>query len=154
MAGEISATKNLLATVAGTSITLKMDIQGAEQPARIAVEDLTRVLVNLVKNAVEAMSSVAGGCIRIALHERQGKDGQWLVLAVEDNGPGIPEEALEQVFESGYTTRAQQGRWSATHRGLGLAISRAVVEAAGGTIHAELCALGGARLVIELPAAL
>ena len=62
-------------------------------------------------------------------------------LTVEDNGPGIPAEALEKIFDSGYTTRAgrtpaRQRGWPAAHRGLGLAITRSIVEAAGGRIRA------------------
>jgi signal transduction histidine kinase len=118
-------------------------------------EDLTRVLVNLVKNAAEAMP--AGGRIRIDLGERPEAAGaaEWLVLAIEDNGPGIPGEALNRIFEPGYTTNAQEaaasGGWPAAHRGLGLAITRSIVEAAGGRIQAANRDPAGARFEIELP---
>ena len=77
-----------------------------------------------------------------------------MVLAVEDTGAGIPEELLDRVFQPGFTTRATapSGAWtSGGRRGLGLAITRSIVEAAGGTVHAENRAGGGARFVIELP---
>lgn len=189
LAAELLATRNLLAALAGPSIALTVDAEGGALPALISGEDLTRVLVNLVKNAVEAMPS--GGRIQIALHEqipgeqtpagrvlsgqaaresdrcqptgeeKSGQDshenaGRWLALAVEDSGPGIPADALEKIFASGYTGHApgagDAGMGAAAHRGLGLAITRSIVENAGGRIHAENRARGGARMVIDLPA--
>ncbi len=150
LAAELLATRNLLSALAGPAIALAVSTEGGAQPVRISCEDLTRVLVNLVKNAVEAMP--AGGRIQIALRE-QTQDR--LAIAIEDNGPGISADALEQIFKSGYTAHAAvsgaaSGR-TAAHRGLGLAISRSIVEAAGGRMYAENCALGGARMVMELP---
>jgi len=77
-----------------------------------------------------------------------------LNLSVEDTGPGIPEDRLEKIFETGYTTNARSGStgWPVAHRGLGLSITRSIVEAAGGRIRAENRGEGGARVVIELPA--
>jgi signal transduction histidine kinase len=128
-------------------------------------------LVNLVKNAAEAMPG--GGRIYICLGEmsprNQGSvergenqprdldnaNGATLALTVEDNGPGIPEEALEKVFVSGYTTRVREDAknigWPLSHRGLGLAIVRSMVEKAGGRIAAANRAQGGARFTLELP---
>jgi signal transduction histidine kinase len=70
---------------------------------------------------------------------------------VEDNGPGIPGTALEKIFESGYTTSATPEGLTASHHGLGLAITRSIVEAAGGRIHAFRREPAGARFEIELP---
>jgi two-component system sensor histidine kinase BaeS len=79
----------------------------------------------------------------------------WLSLTIEDSGPGIPRKALDQIFEAGYSTRSSgsstSGGWPATHRGLGLSITRSIVEAAGGRIHAAHRAPMGARFEIELP---
>lgn len=147
MAAELLSTRNLLSALAGPAIAVTVDAESGACPVRITAEDLTRVLVNLVKNAVEAMP--AGGHVRISL--REGMDDGCLVLAVEDNGPGIPEEALDQIFDSGFTGHARQDGRPGTHRGLGLAITRAIVETAGGRIHAENRSTGGARLVMELP---
>lgn len=165
LAAELLATRNLLAALAGPAIALTVSTEGGAQPVRIGCEDLTRVLVNLVKNAVEAMPS--GGRIQIMLREQRqpeqklrpgdGRGQNRLAITIEDNGPGIPADALETIFKSGYTAHAPvsgtaSGR-TAAHRGLGLAISRSIVEAAGGRIYAENRALGGARMVMELPVA-
>jgi len=155
LAGELLANRNLLAALAGPSIALTVDVQGGALPVRLTGEDLTRVLVNLVKNASEAMP--AGGRIQVGLHEKQAEVGAtpWLALTIEDNGPGIPPETLERIFDSGYTSHASgatsDGGWQAAHRGLGLSITRSIVEAAGGRIHAANRAPAGARFEIELP---
>lgn len=158
LAEELLATRNLLAALAGPGIGVTVETEGGAQPARISSEDLTRVLVNLVRNAVEAMPS--GGRIHIRLSESAPgeKECGWMQLAVEDNGPGIAADALERIFESGYSHHAAgegaNGDEAAAHRGLGLAIARSIMEQAGGRISAENRALGGARMVLELPAGL
>jgi signal transduction histidine kinase len=150
LARELLANRNLLAALAGPSIALTVDAEGGALPVRLTGEDLTRILVNLVKNAAEAMPE--GGHIQLGLRERPA---EWLTLTVEDNGPGIPLKALDKIFDSGYTTRSisasRHGGWPASHRGLGLSITRSIVEAAGGRIHAANRAPAGARFEIELP---
>jgi signal transduction histidine kinase len=155
LAGEVLANRNLLAALAGPSITLTVDAEGGSLPVRLTGEDLTRILVNLIKNAAEAMPE--GGRIQLGLRERLGPDGavEALSFTVEDNGPGIPRKALDKIFDSGYSTRAgndfRHDGWPASHRGLGLSITRSIVEAAGGGIHAANRAPAGARFEIELP---
>jgi signal transduction histidine kinase len=155
LAEELLANRNLLSALAGPSIALTTDVEGGALPVRLTGEDLTRILVNLVKNAAEAMQ--AKGRITLSLHEFHAgaKRDPWLVLTVEDNGPGIPDEALNKIFDSGYTTSASgasgPGGGSASHRGLGLSITRAIVEAAGGSIHAANRTPAGACFRIELP---
>jgi signal transduction histidine kinase len=155
LAGELLANRNLLAALAGPAIALTVDAESGALPVRLTGEDLTRVLVNLVKNAAEAMP--AGGRIQLGLRQMSARQGvaPWLQLTMEDNGPGIPAEALETIFESGYTTRANDaaanGAWQPAHRGLGLSITRSIVEAAGGRIHATNRSPSGARFEIELP---
>jgi signal transduction histidine kinase len=156
----LTANRNLLAALAGASIDLTLDVEGGARPVRMTGEDLTRILVNLVKNAAEAMPD--GGRIQLGLRAQPAaeKAAEALNLTVEDNGPGIPRKALERIFDSGYTTRGPEGSasaafrqngWPATHRGLGLSITRSIVEAAGGRIHAANRAPTGARFEIELP---
>jgi signal transduction histidine kinase len=157
LAVELVANGNLLAALAGPGIAVTVDIEKGARPARLTAEDLTRLLMNLVKNAAEAMLAPLGGRIQISLRERSDENGagEWLTLAIEDNGRGISPPALERIFDSGFTTHARNatagGGWPAAHRGLGLAISRAIVESAGGHITASNCAEGGARIEIGLP---
>ncbi len=155
LAVELLANHNLLAALAGSAVTLTIDVNGGAQPVWMTSEDLTRVMVNLVKNAADAMPS--GGRIQIELLELPARTGavDALQLTVEDNGPGIPEQNLEKIFEPGYTTRSKgavaAGSWASAHRGLGLAITRSIVEAAGGRILAFNRPQGGVRFEIQLP---
>jgi len=163
LAAELLANRNLLAALAGPSIALTVDVEGGARPVRLTGEDLTRILVNLVKNAAEAMP--AAGRIAINLHEFHAGEQlvPRLVLTIEDNGPGIPVEALGSIFDSGYSTRSGgasgpgasgkgvPGNWPASHRGLGLSITRSILETAGGSIQAANSAPVGACFRIELP---
>jgi two-component system sensor histidine kinase ChvG len=174
LAAELLANRNLLSALAGPSIALTMEADAGAQPVRLTGEDLTRLLVNLVKNAAEAMPQATtraqtqaqtqastqaknqGRRIHIGLHEVEIGNGAapCLALTIEDNGPGIPEEALEKIFVSGYSSRGSEataGGWPQSHRGLGLAIVRSIVEGAGGRITAQNRAQGGACFTLELP---
>lgn len=170
LAADLLANRNLLSALAGPSIAITMEADGGAQPVRLTGEDLTRILVNQVKNAAEAMSAqnltartltaqtkTAGGRIHIGLSERPAEKGATacLLLTIEDNGPGISPEALESVFASGFTTRDKGDPEGLgvpfSHRGLGLAITRSIVEGAGGRITASNRAQGGAHFEIELP---
>lgn len=160
LAAELLANRNLLAALAGPGIAVTVDAEGGARGIQLTAEDLTRILVNLVKNAADAMPS--GGRIHISLNEiaagsqlSQAGTPPRLLLAFEDNGPGIPPELLNKIFDRGYTSQAPAGpgeNWAAFHRGLGLAITRSIVESACGSIVAANRPAGGARFSIELPA--
>jgi signal transduction histidine kinase len=151
---EIEENRNLLAAMAGPFVAMTINARGGGLPVNMTGEDLTRVLVNLLRNAAESIHG--SGSIRIELAECLDFPGlaPCLILVFEDSGHGIPEAHLERIFEAGFTTRpnaASGSGWSARHQGLGLSITRSIVEAAGGRIHAENCEHGGARFVIEIP---
>ena len=153
LAEELLANRSLLASLAGPTIALTVDVQGGAVAVRMTCEDLTRVLVNLVKNAAEAMSAV--GRIHITLWESRGEGNTpWLTLNVEDNGPGLPNKVMESLFQPRQSSPKPDpvsAEWPLRHRGLGLAITRSVVEAAGGLIHAANRDPVGACFQIELP---
>ena len=153
LAAELAANRNLLSALAGPWIALTVETEGGALPVRLTGEDLTRVLVNLVKNASEAMPR--GGRIALSLREHSANPGgaRWLALTIEDSGPGVPGNALDAIFETGYSTRGNDGNggWPAAHRGLGLSITRSIVEAAGGRIQAVNRSPGGTHFEIELP---
>lgn len=155
---ELLANRSLLGALAGPSITIAVNTMGGNQPVRLTGEDLTRILVNLVKNSAEAMPK--GGTILIDLREGAIEPGAAprLMLTIEDNGPGIPTRLLKNLFEPGITTRVnvaadKSGGWTGLHRGLGLSITRAIVEAAGGQVRAANRDPDGACFQIELPVA-
>jgi two-component system sensor histidine kinase ChvG len=117
---------------------------------------LGQVFRNLIANAISF--SPPGGTIRIAA-ERQG---DFVGVSVEDEGPGIPEGKLEAIFDRFYTERPA-GEKFGTHSGLGLSISKQIVEAHDGRLWVEN-RLGaperdggppkvlGARFIVRLPA--
>jgi signal transduction histidine kinase len=107
-------------------------------------DELTSVVRNLLDNAARYASST----ITVSVRE----SGPWVVIVVEDDGPGIPAHDRETVFER--FARLQEGRErDMGGTGLGLALSKRVVEHHGGTIHVEDGTLGGARFVVCLPSA-
>ena len=102
---------------------------------------LVQVFVNLLRNAVHAVSE--GGKVQV-LSDRAG---DRIVIAVNDNGPGIPLELLPNIFEAFVTTRLD-----AKGTGLGLAIAEGIIEQHAGTIEAFNRPEGGARLEVRIPA--
>jgi nitrogen fixation/metabolism regulation signal transduction histidine kinase len=103
-----------------------------------------QILHNLVTNAVEALHGRPGGQIDVHTRRRD-VDGQRMIeISVEDNGPGFPVNALEQIFEP-YVTTKPKGT------GLGLAIVKKIAEEHGGSIEAENRPESGARVSVLLP---
>ena len=101
--------------------------------------ELASVIANMLQNAIQ----VCGGQAEIEVWA--GAVNQHMMLIrVSDNGPGIPEEFIEQVFDPFFTTRA-------AGTGLGLAVLASVVERHGGTVHATNREAGGAQFTILLP---
>ncbi len=127
---------------------------------------LAQVINNLIDNACSF--SEPSGTVRVSLSRGSSVDdgpvGECVVVKVDDDGPGIPPHALERIFERFYTDRPNQG--FGQNSGLGLSISRQIVQAHGGRIWAENRQPGrgataggdpsrhgaGARFVVELPA--
>lgn len=156
LAEELLDNRSLLASLAGPTIALTIDVQGGAVPVRMSAEDLTRILVNMVKNAAEAMAGV--GRIHISLWESCGEpqDSPWVTLQVEDNGPGLPEALLGKVFEPRPSAAQLQDPlarhdWPVAHRGMGLSITRSIIEAAGGLVQAANREPVGACFQIQLP---
>jgi signal transduction histidine kinase len=105
--------------------------------------DLGQVLVHLVMNAAQALESVTTSePAVITLHVGDGAEGAE--ISVADNGPGLPPDLLQRVFDPYYTTREGAA-------GLGLAVVKHMVTNAGGSITAESEHGRGARFVIRLP---
>jgi signal transduction histidine kinase len=121
--------------------SIRVDVSADLPPVLGEASQLERVIANLAENA--AKFSPPDTTIRIAGSVVDGV----LELRVEDEGPGIPPEHLEQVFEKFY--RVRSGDPSAPGTGLGLSICRRIVEAHGGRIRAENYERGS-RFVVEL----
>ncbi len=109
-------------------------------PLNAEQDRIIQVLVNLVQNAIDV--SQAGDTIAIACRIDTNK--QCAVIAVKDRGPGIPESHREKVFDPFYSTK--KGR-----PGIGLTISKKIVQDHGGKIWVEPRKKGGTAFVVELP---
>lgn len=106
---------------------------------------IRQLLHNLIRNAIESLSDTVDAKMDLRL-ERVNVEGEaWVELSIEDNGPGIPEDMLDRLFEP-YATSKPKGS------GLGLAVVKRIVEEHSGVLYAENRANGGARLVVRLPA--
>lgn len=100
-----------------------------------------KVVMNLLQNAGDALRA-AGTAATVTVHTFVNTDG-WVQASVEDTGPGLPGEVLERIFDPFFTTKADG-------LGMGLALSRALIEAQGGRLWAEPRATG-TRFSFTLP---
>jgi two-component system, NtrC family, nitrogen regulation sensor histidine kinase NtrY len=114
------------------------------RPAEVAVDRqmLRRVLLNLIQNAADALSDAKHPApkIRVSLQ----REGDFFAIEVADNGPGIPTQLRDVIFDPYVTTKH-------TGTGLGLAIVKKIAIEHGGMITADKSSLGGARLRLTLP---
>jgi two-component system sensor kinase FixL len=104
---------------------------------------LQQVLLNLVLNAMDAIDSAAGAerLIRVRARRREGSEVE---VMVSDTGPGIAAEKIEQIFEPFFTTKT-------SGMGIGLSVSRTIIEAHAGRIWAENNPTKGATFRFTLP---
>jgi two-component system, OmpR family, sensor histidine kinase TctE len=144
---DLSATaRQVLETQAEEALKRNIDLGlEADRPAFVSGDGtmLREMLVNLVDNALRYTQP--GGTVTVSIFEQ----GEFAVLSVEDNGPGIPETERGQVFERFYRIMGTQPEGS----GLGLAIVREVVDGAGGSVALDEAAGGGLVVTVRLPAA-
>jgi two-component system sensor histidine kinase HydH len=143
--GEVDAALHSVTQLAALravarGVTVEVESPESIAPAAIAGDALRQILLNLALNAIEA--TPRGGGVRIAA--RECADG--IEIVVEDEGPGIPNELLTHLFEPFVSTKLQPS-------GLGLAITRRLVEDVGGAITASSRETGGARFCVTLPLA-
>lgn len=126
------------------SLSLEIALEDRPLPWRGSPARWQQVMLNLVVNAIEAMEGRSG---RVQISAR--RDGNQIVFAVEDDGPGVPHAIRDSIFDAEKTTRRGD-----LHQGLGLAIVRHLAETYGGTVSvgdSQHCA--GACFTVCVPAA-
>ncbi len=104
---------------------------------------LQQVILNLVVNGIEAMSSVADRPRRLTIRT-EPDNARHIRVSVQDSGVGLTEEVMRRLFEPFFTTRTKG-------MGMGLSISRSIIEAHGGRLWAESNGAGGATFQFTLP---
>ena len=128
-----------------SGVELAIELADGLPPVMADNIQLQQVLVNLVRNAIEAINGAEIEPRRIRIVTRRGADGS-VEACVEDSGPGFDAKSAEQLFEPFYSTKAHG-------MGIGLSISRSIVEAHHGRIWARGAPDGGASFHFALPAA-
>lgn len=118
-----------------------------EVPNDLPVPDIDRdqfrqVFMNLVQNAIEAMPDADSALVRVSAEG--GGATAWRIY-VDDNGPGIPPDIIEKIFQPLFSTKAKG-------TGLGLAVVSGIVERHGGTLAVDSTIGRGTRFIVTLPA--
>jgi PAS domain S-box-containing protein len=124
---------------AGYSITMRADLATSPPKIRADRVQLQQVFMNLMLNAIEAMTDSGG-----ELTVRSQRQDSQLLLSVSDSGVGLPTEKMDQIFSVFFTTKPQGS-------GMGLAISRSIVESHGGRLWATANDGRGATFHFTLP---
>ena len=132
--GDLPAEKN---------VTIKTHIEPELAPVPVDPDQIQQVLINLVKNAVEAVTE--GGRVELHAYTSSEEDRPHAVFQIHDSGPGIAPETMAQMFEPFFT----KGKPGGT--GLGLYVSHGIVERHGGELHAANDGENGAVFTLRLP---
>ena len=138
---EIMGLTRIAISEHGVSVNMRL----SEGLPRILADrvQLQQVILNLIMNAIEAMSEVAEGSRDLLIGTRSAQSGTVLVT-VSDSGPGLPQANLDRLFEAFFTTKA-------SGLGMGLSICRSIVEAHGGRLWAAPNEPSGAVFCMMLP---
>ena len=124
-------------------IEIALDIPDGLPPLLCDPDQMQQVVMNLLTNARQALEDhPAPRRVRIAARS----EGEWTLLEFADNGPGIPDAIRSRVFEPFFTTKP-----ASAGTGLGLGLSRSIIEAHGGTLTLAPTDGSGARFLIRLP---
>jgi len=129
--------------IKAAGVRIERDIQPDVWVSGYAVQ-LEQVLVNLIRNALDAVGDVKRPVIEIAVRASD----ETVRISIADNGPGVPPEVIDRIFDPFVTTKPV-----GKGLGLGLSITYGIVQDFRGRIHASNRPQGGAEIVIELPRA-
>ncbi len=125
-------------------VRYELDLAADLPPVNIDAGQIQQALLNLLWNALHALGASAVRPRQVRIRTRLGPDGQ-VEIDVCDNGPGVPAEVVPRLFEPFFTTKPDG-------TGLGLAMSRTIAEAHGGTLNYRAHGADGACFVLRLPA--
>jgi C4-dicarboxylate-specific signal transduction histidine kinase len=132
--------------IAKDGIAVRTRLMDGMMPVQGDRVQLQQVVLNLILNAAEAMSSVEKGAKELSIRIEQARASGGVLVEVRDSGSGIDPENLERIFEPFYTTKT-------SGVGMGLSICRSIIDAHGGRLWAEANEPRGAIFQFTLPAA-
>jgi signal transduction histidine kinase len=141
--GIVRRTVQILSSDRDDEVALELELADELPRIRIDAEQLRQVLMNLVRNATQAMNG--RGKVVVGTRARGLAPARWVELRVTDSGPGISQKVLKNLFVPFYTTKNKG-------TGLGLAISQRLVQSAGGTIEVNTHEGAGTTFTVVLPA--
>ncbi len=131
--------------LAGGGIAVQADLCPDLPPVAADAYQLEQVFINIINNARDAMLGQDGGrCLSVSTAAYDTR----VRVVFDDSGPGIPHDCLHRIFDPFFTTK-EQGQGT----GLGLAICYGIIREHGGSIAVHNLPQGGARFIVELPAA-
>ncbi len=148
LAAAVERRLPLLRQMAGNKIELEIKTAGDGGPTALREPEFERILLNLVRNAIEAMEN--GGRLRIVLEHGHGDSSHSILLRVSDTGSGIAAELLPHIFNSGVSTKLAASE-DPQSRGFGLAIVRELALRAGGSVRVRSKPRQGSSFTVELP---
>ncbi len=151
LASVIQSREPLFRQMAGGTIRVESKIVAHAKTTALQEVEFDRILLNLVRNAIDAMPQ--GGRLTIELEHEGASERRPLVLHVSDTGNGIPADILPSIFDSGFSTKVTK-QPTKCGRGYGLAIVRELTLAAGGSMRVRSRIGHGTCFTIELPAQL
>ena len=127
-----------------TDVALRLDLAEALPPLEVDQIQIQQVLLNLVRNAIDATLAADGAGREILIRTRLN-EGRDVEVSVRDHGCGLPDSELEKLCTPFYTTKREG-------TGLGLSISQSILRAHGGSMHFANNPEGGATVTFTLPA--
>lgn len=140
-----SAMALALIKVRDTGISLKHEAAGAGALVEVDPVQIEQVLMNLLRNAIDALLTNPPGAPRcLTIHTRDVAEEGVVEFCVSDTGPGVAADLCARLFTPFFTTKP-------SGMGMGLSVCRRIVEAHGGTIEAECGESIGATFRIRLP---
>jgi C4-dicarboxylate-specific signal transduction histidine kinase len=144
----VRETEEFISALSAVAVARQVDLSDSITQVPLPIRgdriQLQQVILNLIMNAIDAMSDMPSARRKIAVRTR--RIGDFAEVSISDAGPGIPPDKLKEVFEPFFTTKAQG-------MGIGLSIARTIVEAHNGQIYAENQTDGGAIFRVMLPLA-
>ncbi len=130
-----------MATLSKSDITVSLNLADDLPSCTADPHMVEQVILNLINNAVQAMSS-ANSKKELAINS--SSDDKFIIITIADSGPGIPEEIRDKIFDPFYTTKTDGS-------GIGLSLCQRIITDHSGLIRIETNRWGGANFIIELP---